>query len=162
MITKILIAYDGSESAKEAMDFAFELAHHFNSELYVMAVCHLTEFGGEVEMLDFVSRTQSYFYQRMRNLRKQYPEMKKKPRLHIATGHPAEQILHYADGHGIDHIVVGHRGKKQFSQWLLGSVARQVVDHAPCPVTVTHENILIGWYATDLFPFVFFTRSSVQ
>jgi hypothetical protein len=77
MITKILIAYDGSESAKEAMDFAFELAHHFNSELYVMAVCHLTEFGGEVEMLDFVSRTQSYFYQRMRNLRKQYPEMKK-------------------------------------------------------------------------------------
>lgn len=79
MITKILIAYDGSESAKEAMDFAFELAHHFNSELYVMAVFHLTEFGGEVEMQDFVSRTQSYFYQRMRNLRKQYPEMKKKP-----------------------------------------------------------------------------------
>lgn len=139
MITNILIAYDGSEPAKEAMDFAFELARHFNSGLHVIAVCQLPEFGGEVEMQDFVSRTQSYFNQMMRNLKKQYPELKKDTKFHVAMGHPAEQILRYADGHGIDHIVVGHRGKTQFSRWLLGSVARQVVDHARCPVTVIRK-----------------------
>lgn len=138
MITKILIAYDGSESAKEAMDFAFELAHHFNSELYVMAVCHLTEFGGEVEMLDFVSRTQSYFYQRMRNLRKQYPEMKKTSitYCHRASGRTDSALCRWS---WYRSYCGRSQRKKQFSQWLLGSVARQVVDHAPCPVTVTRK-----------------------
>lgn len=138
-MNNILIAYDGSDPAKEAMDFAFELARHFNSELHVIAVCQLPEFGGEVEMQDFVSRTRAYFNQMMRSLKKQYPELKKETRFHVAMGHPAEQILRYADGHGIDHIVVGHRGKTQFSRWLLGSVVRQVVDHARCPVTVIRK-----------------------
>lgn len=139
MITKILIAYDGSDPAKKALDFAFELARHFNSELYVIGVCELPEFGGEVEMQDFANRTKSVYNQMMKNLRKHYPELKESTRFHIAMGHPAEQILRYADGHNIDHIVVGHRGKTQFSRWLLGSVARQVVDHARCPVTVIRK-----------------------
>ncbi|EBA8545687.1 universal stress protein [Klebsiella sp. K794] len=139
MMNRILVAYDGSDPAKEAMSFASELARHYNSELYVIAVCQLPEFGGEVEMQDFVSRTQSYFNQMMRNLKKQYPELKKDTKFHVAMGHPAEQILRYADTHSIDHIVVGHRGKTLFSRWLLGSVARQVVDHALCPVTVVRK-----------------------
>jgi len=139
IMNRILVAYDGSEPAKEAMNFASELARHYNSELYVIAVCQLPEFGGELEMQDFVSRTQSYFNQMMRNLKKQYPELKKETKFHVAMGHPAEQILRYADAHGIDHIVVGHRGKTLFSRWLLGSVTRQVVDHALCPVTVVRK-----------------------
>lgn len=55
MIIKILIVYDGLEFVKEVMDFVFEFVYYFNSELYVMVVCYLIEFGGEVEMLDFVS-----------------------------------------------------------------------------------------------------------
>ncbi|WP_250845369.1 universal stress protein [Escherichia coli] len=35
--------------------------------------------------------------------------------------------------------MVGHRGKTLFSRWLLGSVTRQVVDHALCPVTVVRK-----------------------
>ena len=96
-MNRILVAYDGSEPAKEAMNFASELARHYNSELYVIAVCQLPEFGGELEMQDFVSRTQSYFNQMMRNLKKQYPELKKETKFHVAMGHPAEQILRYAD-----------------------------------------------------------------
>ena len=139
MMNRILIAYDGSDPAKEAMNFAFELARHYNSELYVIAVCQLPEFGGDVEMQDFVSRTQSYFNQMKKKKKKQYPELKKETKFHVAMGHPAEQILRYADTHSIDHIVVGHRGKTLFSRWLLGSVARQVVDHALCPVTVVRK-----------------------
>ncbi|TLV15610.1 universal stress protein [Klebsiella indica] len=139
MINKILIAYDGSESAKEAMNFAFELVHHFNCELHIIAVCQMSEFAGALEMQDFINRTQSYFNQLMRRQKKQYPELKKEVKYHVAVGHPAEQILRYADGHGVDHIVVGHRGNTHFAHWVLGSVARQVVDHACCPVTVIRK-----------------------
>lgn len=138
-MNNILVAYDGSEPAKQAMVFAFEMARHFDSELHVVAVCQLPEFGGEVEMQDFVSRTQSYYHQMIKGLKKTYPTLKKETKFHIAMGHPAEQILRYADSHAIDHIVVGHRGNTQFSRWLLGSVARQVVDHARCPVTVIRK-----------------------
>ncbi|HEV7610749.1 MAG TPA: universal stress protein [Steroidobacteraceae bacterium] len=30
-----------------------------------------------------------------------------KPSVHVAVGHPAEQIVRFAESHGIDHIVVG-------------------------------------------------------
>jgi nucleotide-binding universal stress UspA family protein len=54
----------------------------------------------------------------------------------VVVGHPAEQILRYAETHGIDHIIVGNRGRSLFERLLLGSIARQVVAHAPCNVTI--------------------------
>ncbi|MBA2594311.1 MAG: universal stress protein [Gammaproteobacteria bacterium] len=37
---------------------------------------------------------------------------------------------------GVDLIVVGHRGKGFFERLLVGSVSKQVVTHAYCPVLV--------------------------
>ncbi len=45
-------------------------------------------------------------------------------------------LVIYAEGHSIDHIVVGHRGHSLFERWLIGSVARRVIAYAPCAVTV--------------------------
>jgi len=56
-----------------------------------------------------------------------------------AVGHPAEQIVRYAERNAIDHIVVGHRGHTLFDRWLLGSVARQVIAYAHCAVTVVRD-----------------------
>jgi nucleotide-binding universal stress UspA family protein len=58
---------------------------------------------------------------------------------HVSVGHPAEQIVRYAEQHGIDHIVVGRRGHTMFERWLIGSVARQVVAYAHCAVTVVRK-----------------------
>jgi nucleotide-binding universal stress UspA family protein len=34
----------------------------------------------------------------------------------------AGRRVRYAEQHGIDHIVVGHRGHTLFERWLIGSV----------------------------------------
>jgi nucleotide-binding universal stress UspA family protein len=57
----------------------------------------------------------------------------------VVIGHPAEQIVRYAEGTGVDHIVVGHRGHTLFDRWLIGSVARQVIAYAPCAVAVVRD-----------------------
>jgi nucleotide-binding universal stress UspA family protein len=58
----------------------------------------------------------------------------------VLVGHPAEQIVRYAEAHRIDHIV-GHRGHTLFERWLLGSVARQVIAYANCAVTVVRPSV---------------------
>ncbi len=47
---------------------------------------------------------------------------------------PARAILDYAREHDIDLIVMGTHGRRGVRRMLLGSVAREVVQRAPCPV----------------------------
>ncbi len=139
MMKNILAAYDGSESSRIALDFACELSKKFGSHLHVIAVCQPPDFGGEVELQDLVKRTKKHFNLMLNHLKKHYSFLGDDTRFEVVIGHPAEQLLRYADGNEIDHIVLGHRGNSKFERWLLGSVARQVIDHARCPVTVIRQ-----------------------
>lgn len=139
MMKEILIAYDGSDSARAALDYSCELAKKFGSHIHVIAVCQPPEFGGEVELQDVVKKTQAHFNSMLKHLKNQHSELGSDTKFRVVTGHPAEQLLRYADGNQIDQIVLGHRGNSQFERWLLGSVARQVIDHARCPVTVIRQ-----------------------
>jgi nucleotide-binding universal stress UspA family protein len=60
------------------------------------------------------------------------------PEAHFAVevGHPAVKITAYAEMHGVDMIVMGHRGKTLFDRWLIGSVAKKVISYAPCSVLI--------------------------
>jgi nucleotide-binding universal stress UspA family protein len=53
----------------------------------------------------------------------------------IRKGHPAEEILKTADEEGADIIMIGSRGART-SQLFMGSVSREVVNHAKIPVLV--------------------------
>jgi nucleotide-binding universal stress UspA family protein len=58
------------------------------------------------------------------------------PKFEIRVGHPAEQIVHFAEINHIDHIVMGHRGKAFLERWLVGSVSKRVMTNARCTVSV--------------------------
>ncbi len=134
MIQKLLIAYDGSDSAKAAFNLAMEFAEKFGAELYVLAVARPPEFGEEVETEALIENSRRHYTQLLQPLKKQVAGLA--AHFEVMIGHPAESIVLYAEDHGIDHIVVGHRGHSLFERWLLGSVARQVIAYAPCAVTV--------------------------
>jgi len=139
MIGKILLGYDGSGSADLALDFATGLARRFGSELHVLAVARPLEVGDDVETLAVVENSRHRYEQLLRGVREKLANESIKTEFNVVVGHPAEQLVRYAEAHHIDHIVVGHRGHTLFERWLIGSVARQVIAYAHCAVTVVRD-----------------------
>ena len=131
---KLLIAYDGSDSAKAAFDLALDLAEKYGAELHVLAVARPPEFGAEVETEAVIESSRRHYANLLHPLKTRAADLS--AHFEVMVGHPAESIVLYAEDHGIDHIVVGHRGHSLFERWLLGSVARQVIAYAHCSVTV--------------------------
>lgn len=54
----------------------------------------------------------------------------------VKSGHPAEEIIKTAEEEGVDMILVGSRGKRGASNFLMGSVSREVANLAKCPVLI--------------------------
>ena len=136
MIKRILVAFDGSEPSKRAYAFALDLAKKYDAELHVLAVARPPEFGEDVETQAIIENSKKHYHKVLAPLKAQAPSVGVRVHFELAVGHPAEQIIRYTERHGVDHIVVGHRGHSMFERWLLGSVARKVIAYAPCAVTV--------------------------
>ncbi len=136
MMNKILLAYDGSEPASKAFELALDLAVKYGAALYVLAVARPPEFAEEVDALAILENSRRHYHDVLRPLKAKTEVAGVEAHFEVAAGHPAEQIIYHAERHGVDHIVMGHRGRTFFEGWLLGSVARQVMSHAACAVTI--------------------------
>ena len=136
MFRKILVAYDGSEPAKKAYDMTLDLGKKYASEIHVVAVARPPEFAEEVETEATVESAREHFEKQFVHLKSKATDLGLNPRFHIATGHPAEQIIRAAEHDGIDLIMLGHRGHGVFERWLLGSVSRTIIAYAHCAVMV--------------------------
>ena len=132
MLKKILVAYDGSDAAGRAFEQAVDLAGKYGAELHVLTVARPPEFGEEVETEAVVENSRRHAHQILKPLKDKAPAA----RLEVSVGHPAVKITAYADEHGIDLIVMGHRGKTLFERWLVGSVAKKVMSYATCSVLI--------------------------
>ena len=132
MLKRILLAYDGSESARRAFNEAVDLAARYDAELTVLGVARPPEFGSEVETEAVIENSRKHYHHVLKLLKDKAP----KAHFEVVVGHPAVRITAYAEANGIDLIVLGHRGETLFERWLIGSVAKKVMSYAPCSVMV--------------------------
>jgi nucleotide-binding universal stress UspA family protein len=54
----------------------------------------------------------------------------------VESGEPVQRIVDHAKERGCNWIALGTHGRGGPGRWLLGSVAEQVLRHAPCPVLI--------------------------
>ena len=132
----VLVGYDGSESAGRAFEFAVELAARFGAALDVLADARPPEPADDVETEAEIERARDHFERDFARLRGLAQASGIEARFEVAVGHPAEQLVYYAETHDVDHIVLGHRGKTLFDRWRLGSVSKQVIHYAHCTTSV--------------------------
>lgn len=136
MYRRILVGYDGSKAGERAFASALGLAKSHGAELYVLTVSRPPEIGDDVETEAVIENSREHHRKLLAPLRTRAAREGIRAHFEVAVGHPAEQIISYADHHGADLIVVGDRGRSKFTRLLLGSVSKTVVQYAGRPVLV--------------------------
>ncbi|QCP50005.1 universal stress protein [Trinickia violacea] len=140
-MNKVLVGFDGSESAHHAVAFAVDLAKRYGASLCVLLVARTPDWGAlEYERVDVVEREVKHCEEILAEIKAKLGDLTTVPiQFDLVIGQPAKEIVLYAEKHDIDHLVVGHRGHTMFDRWLIGSVARQVIAYAPCAVTIVRD-----------------------
>jgi nucleotide-binding universal stress UspA family protein len=134
--THILVGHDGSGDAETAFEDALDLAALARARLSVVSVASPPEPPTEVETQAAIESATAHYEKLFESLRRQAQERKVELHAHVLVGHAADQILKWASQHGVDLIVVGHRGRSAIAEWVSGSTSRRVVAHAKGPVLV--------------------------
>jgi len=137
MIKKILAGYDGSEPAKKAFEFALDMAAKYGAAFTVLSVVRPPEPPEAVEMEAILEQATEHYQQLFADLKVAADAAQVPMKCEVRVGHPAEQIIHYANEIGADVIVLGHRGRSMIAKWLLGSISRRVVSYAKSTVIIT-------------------------
>lgn len=142
MLSKILVAVDGSEISKRAFEYASFLAEKCNTSLLIVNIPDIFERVGSSskKLEEIAKKIEKGEIDNKAMLRKFESQAKEHGVKDVSTikqrGNVAEEILKIADKEKVDMIVLGSRGLSTAKEFLLGGVSHKVVHHARCPVTV--------------------------
>jgi nucleotide-binding universal stress UspA family protein len=129
---KILVAYDGGEPARKALDLSADLAHRFEATVGVVSVIPVHAGRSPMDPWDDATVHTAELLDAKRILREQGIEAE----LLEPAGDPAKTIERIAHDGGYDTVIVGSRGLGVLSRALQGSVSEHVVTHADATVIV--------------------------
>ncbi len=147
-IKKILYPTDFSEFSLAALPYAITLARQFNAQLHCLHVLDESYqywLGAGENVIPAVIPTQEILQAAQQQMdqftQKYFQNLPLQLTSLVITGHPAQQIIQYAQDQQIDLIVIATHGHSGLASVLLGSVTDKVVHKAPCPVlTVRHSD----------------------
>jgi len=145
MFDKILVGLDGSENSINALNYAIHIAQQEKAELLIVSAVEplpplaYTPGGPPTYMpqllQDVIESTTTMQTKQIEDLRKNYPNLAVTGKVEV--GRAATVIKDAAST--ADLIVIGHRGTGGILSWILGSVAKEVLDQCTVPVLVVKD-----------------------
>ncbi len=146
---KVLCAIDGSQFSQWSIDALGELASHPPK---ILVLLHVLDTGslrarGRRERVDLTRSLSAVQHEGAKLLRHMAQEARRalgqpadapstKIETVLAQGRAADTVVRQAARRRADLVIVGSRGLSDISEFLLGSVSRQIVVQARCPVMV--------------------------
>lgn len=145
----LLVGYDASDEATQALEYAIDIATALDA---TVTVGHVIE-PSVLEVLEsepittlsdadgrlIIERIEDAENRGLRLLERA-EETATEHAFPVETvmlyGDPARELVRIADEEEFDGIVVGNRGRSPRMGYLMGSVARAIVERATVPVTV--------------------------
>jgi nucleotide-binding universal stress UspA family protein len=124
----ILVGYDGSNSAKEALSLAKK---------------HAGAFGGSVTVITSLTGGSTTHAQEVEQANNDLEFAKKlfdgdgiacETKLLVRGMTPGEDLVDYATENAMDEVVIGIKRRSKVGKLLFGSNAQYIILKAPCPV----------------------------
>ncbi|MBD2327440.1 universal stress protein [Alkalinema sp. FACHB-956] len=153
MFRRILVALDRSDSSSAIFHEALTLARSMGAALMLLHVASVFEEGYSAPFYPGVDGIYSTLHDEviksylahweemqaeslnwLRSLCDQATEAGVPTEFSQAVGDPGQVICQQARFWNADLILVGRRGRKGFTELLLGSVSNYVLHHAPCSI----------------------------
>ena len=125
---RILVGYDGSSSAKEALNLAKTHAKALGASVAVVTSMEKGTEGQRVEITEIekgLEWAKSLFDEN---------EIACDTHLLIRGLSPGEDIVEFAKENQVDEIIVGVKRRSKVGKLLMGSTAQYIILKAPCPV----------------------------
>ena len=130
---ELLVAYDGSETAKKAVEHGINLLKPEDKLIIISVVpsAHLKEFA-EIDPEISITMAREMVDQLLDDLKRREVNA----RGVVKEGDIADEILKMATNLHCDLIIVGHKGIGKIGRFQLGSVADKVARYAERPVLI--------------------------
>ena len=143
--TKILVPTDFSEYSDKALKQALDIAKQYNAKVFLLHVIHselhqcVVDYCLSQEQMDQLQNQMTSGAQA--SLDQQLAKFAQSKEVEVTTdvklGIPYEAILKEEQEKGIDLIVIASLGRSGIAKYIIGSVARNVLKGAKCPVLLT-------------------------
>lgn len=144
----ILVAVDGSEASLDAVAYADDLADTCGADLTLLYAARPHGTLASRQSLQELERVEHIEIHAEDLLQAEVDAVLARaaekvtclPKSRVErvsrTGDPTENIVGYANDHGVDMIIMGSRGLGNLGGLLLGSVSHKVMQLAHCPCLV--------------------------
>jgi nucleotide-binding universal stress UspA family protein len=139
----IVVGTDGSQTAKEAVRQATELARAVGGRIHLVSAyepvgaARLREERQQVPAdLEWMVNPREDVEATLKHAAEDIEAAGVEAVVYPRQGDPADAILDVAEEQGADLIVVGNKGMSGAKRFLLGSVPNKVSHHAPCTVMI--------------------------
>jgi nucleotide-binding universal stress UspA family protein len=135
---KIMIATDGSTQVRKAVEAGIDIAKLSGAKLYAVYV--LVPTTHTIRDSGWEKLAMEHFRDEGKKATGFVEDAAKAEDLEVESmlleGHPADEIVKFAERSGVEMIVMGTLGKTGLDRFLLGSVAENVIRHSKVPVLV--------------------------
>ena len=126
---KLLVGYDGSNSAREALALAVKYAKALEATVDIVTSMQT----GTVEQTEEIQQVKKDLEAAEKSVRDK--EIPVESHLLIRGMTPGEDLVAFARESGAENIFIGVKRRSKVGKLLFGSNAQYVILKAPCPVT---------------------------
>lgn len=140
-VKRLLVAYDGSDPARDAARMAGYIARRTGAEVTVLTVGKIPPVTAGVSGFFVPLVDEEDFLPIVQEGADLVRGLGLEPDRRVVLGDPAEKIIDLSGSEGYDLVVIGHRGLGGIRGLILGSVAKRTAELAPCPVLVVRGTV---------------------